>query len=208
MRSSRPSTWWYSPGTLTPSRSATAFIVTRSRPISYAARAIIARSMPGRPADLGPVGEVRDRRPSCRVRRVRHALASIKRFDRSVLRIFRAESERTARAHFRTSFRRRYLKGARRSGKTRPCRAARRPRLRPVRRRHRRRPARRVAPAPRRSAALLQRAVRLLRAEPVRRRACRVARLADLQLGARHRARDDRHDARRRRRRASATASG
>jgi len=40
---------------------------------------------------------------------------------------------------------------------------------------------------------LLQRAVRLLRAEPLRRRHGRLARLADLQLGARHGARDDRH---------------
>ena len=50
MRSSRPSTWWYRPGTLTPRRSATPFMVTWSRPTSYAARAIIARfNRAGRP---------------------------------------------------------------------------------------------------------------------------------------------------------------
>ena len=50
--------------------------------------------------------------------------------------------------------------------------------LRPVRLRDRRRPVPDLAAAPRRAAALLQRAVRLLRAEPLRRRRARPRRLA------------------------------
>ena len=59
--------------------------------------------------------------------------------------------------------------------------------LRPVRLRDRRRPVPGLAAAARRGAALLQRAVRLLRAEPLRRRRARPRRLEDLQLGARAR---------------------
>ena len=57
--------------------------------------------------------------------------------------------------------------------------------LRPVRLRHRLRPVSGVATAPRGGAALLQRALRLLRAEPLRRRETRPRRLEDVQLRAR-----------------------
>ena len=54
---------------------------------------------------------------------------------------------------------------------------------------HQRRPVPGLPAAARRSAALLQRAVRLLRAEPLRRRRAGLSRPAHVQLGARHHAR-------------------
>ena len=160
-----PSTWWYSPGTLTPRRSATAFIVTRSRPISYAARAIIARSMrAGRPT-FGRGA------PVSWFMRLPRFRTNPNEFSKKVLET-RADDKEDS-----------------------PCAVAvHRARLRPVRRSDRRGAVRGLAPAPRRRAALLQRAVRLLCAEPVRGRARGVARLADLQLGARHGPGADRPD--------------